>query len=95
MQRASDEEIFLKAAREDRIVITWDLDFGEVARLTGDNETSVVLFRLRDTRTDHVRERLESALTSCKAALMVGAVVVVEESRCRVRYLPVGQVPDG
>jgi hypothetical protein len=51
---------------------------------------SVVLFRLHDTRTEHVIERLQTVLDQSSAELMVGAIVVVEEGRHRVRKLPIG-----
>jgi len=46
MHRASDQAIFAKAVAEDRIVITFDLDFGTLAALAGDRSPSIVLFRL-------------------------------------------------
>ena len=91
LQRSPDAEIFAKAAAEDRVVLTFDLDFGEIAALTKARRASVVLFRLHNTRTAHVIDRLARALADCADALEKGAVVVVEESRQRVRFLPIGE----
>jgi predicted nuclease of predicted toxin-antitoxin system len=91
LQRLPNGKIFEKAIAEDRVVLTFDLDFGEIAALSVDRKTSVVLFRLHNTRTPHVIERLAGAISSCATALEKGAVVVIEESRYRVRYLPVGE----
>lgn len=66
------------------------LRFGEIAALSGGRKASVVLFRLHDTRTPHVIDRLSAALADCMPALERGAVVIVEESRYRVRPLPIG-----
>ena len=82
-------QIFLKAAAEKRIVITFDLDFGEILALSKGDWTSVVLFRLNDTTTPHVIERLEEVLSVAGVALEGGAVVVVEEARLRIRRLPI------
>ena len=90
-QRSPNGEIFAKAAAENRVVLTVDLDFGEIAALSKGRKTSVILFRLHNTRTPHVIGRLARALADCTDALEKGAVVVVEESRQRVRLLPIGQ----
>jgi predicted nuclease of predicted toxin-antitoxin system len=89
LHRLPDPQIFNKAIAEQRIVLTFDLDFGEIAALVRGRLTSVILFRLHDTRAAHVIERLASTLAVSAAALDVGAIVIVEESRHRVRQLPI------
>jgi len=88
LARLPNGEIFAKAIAERRIVLTFDLDFGEIAALAGDAVTSVVVFRLRNTRADHVIERLSAALSLASDQLNKGAIVVVEEARIRIRELP-------
>jgi predicted nuclease of predicted toxin-antitoxin system len=88
LQCLPDKEVFQKAVVEGRIVITFDLDFGEIVALSGGRTTGVILFRLRNTRTPQIIERLEKVLSDSSNALEGGAIVVVEESRYRVRYLP-------
>jgi predicted nuclease of predicted toxin-antitoxin system len=90
LQRLPDPDIFNKAHSEHRIILTFDLDFGEIAALSKGRVVSVILFRLHNTRIPHVIERLQAAL-AFREALEKGAVVVVEESRCRMRSLPIGQ----
>jgi hypothetical protein len=46
----------------------------------------VILFRLENTRTIHVIERLETVLAGSSDALARSAVVIVEEGRQRIRY---------
>jgi predicted nuclease of predicted toxin-antitoxin system len=91
LHRMPNGEIFKKAINEDRVVITFDLDFAEIAALTEGKKASVILFRLRNTRAPHVIERLSTVLENSSEALEKGAVVVVEESRHRVRFLPIGE----
>lgn len=81
LHRIPNGEIFTRAIHEGRIILTFDLDFGEILALSKGRKASVVLFRLHNTRTPHLICRLSSALEE-------GAVVVVEESRHRVRTLP-------
>lgn len=92
LQRMPDGEIFAKAISEDRVIMTFDLDFGEIVALSRGQKASVILFRLHNTRTPHLIGRLATVLAESTDALEKGAVVVVEESRHRVRYLPIGNV---
>lgn len=90
LHRLPDGEIFQKAAREQRIVLTFDLDFGEILAASGGDIVSVILFRLRNTRFSFVIQRLQDVLNQSSAALSQGAIVVVEDGRHRVRNLPIG-----
>jgi predicted nuclease of predicted toxin-antitoxin system len=90
LHRLPNGEIFAKAAAEHRILLTFDLDFGEILALSGGRVVSVILFRLHNTRTPHVIERLRMVLEESASALKQGAIVVVEEARHRVPRLPLG-----
>ena len=79
-----------KAFAEGRVILTFDLDFGEIVALSSGRIVSVILFRLHNTRTTHVIQRLQDALTF-RLELERGVVIVVEETRCRVRRLPIGR----
>lgn len=90
LQRMPDGEIFEKAASERRIILTFDLDFGEIVALSGGRRVSVILFRLHNTRTPHVIDRLHRVLEDSAQALDQGAIVVVQESRHRIRRFSSG-----
>lgn len=85
LHKLPDPEIFHKAAAEGRVVLTFDLDFGEITAHAKGKRAGVVLFRLHNTRAHHVIERLAQVLTQSAAALEEGAIVIVEEGRFRVR----------
>jgi predicted nuclease of predicted toxin-antitoxin system len=89
LHRLSDVKIFDKAARERSIVLTFDLDFGEIVAFSGSAEVSVVLFRLDNTRTDFVLRRLAAILKESGHLLSTGVIVIVEDSRHRIRRLPI------
>jgi predicted nuclease of predicted toxin-antitoxin system len=89
--RLADPNIFAKALAEDRVILTFDLDFGEIAALSRGTLAKVVVFRLRNARAANVIARLSTVLSDAQAELDRGAVVSVEESRHRVRRLPVGR----
>ena len=91
LHRMPNGEIFDKAISENRVILTFDLDFAEIVALSKGKKASVVLFRLHNTRTSHLINRLDTVLSESEEALDKGAVIVVEESRHRVRYLPIGR----
>jgi predicted nuclease of predicted toxin-antitoxin system len=91
LHRLENGEIFIKAFRESRIILTWDLDFAEILALSGRHTVSAVIFRLVNTRTPHVIERLARVLRESAQDLEEGAIISVEEGRHRVRLLPLGR----
>jgi len=91
LQRLENGAIFTKAIRESRIILTWDLDFTEILALSGRTQVSAVVFRLMNTRSAHVIERLKRVLLESAQDLEEGAIISVEEGRHRVRLLPLGR----
>lgn len=89
LQRAPDHDIFALAATEGRIILTFDLDFAEIAAAAGASLPSVLIFRLNDTRVARLIDRLSKALLNASNSLSTGAVVVVDDARIRVRDLPI------
>ncbi len=86
---ASDQAIFAVAARDRRIVITADLDFADIIAASGSATVSAILLRLRDTSPAHGLARLTAVLAACTEPLAEGAIVIVAESRLRIRRLPI------
>ena len=84
----ADCEIFARATADRRIVVTFDLDFGEIAAFARSSGIGVVLLRLRLARHSYLRERLRSALGEAAEALQSGAIVLVEDARIRIRRPP-------
>lgn len=86
-----DADIFEKAVQEGRIVLTFDLDFGEIAASASGERASVIVFRLHNTRVTHVIERLKAVLDESPTVLQESVVVSVEETRHRIRRFPIGE----
>jgi len=93
LHRLPDNDIFAKTLNEQRILLTYDLDFAEIVALSGRQRVSVIVFRLSNTRSAHAIERLEHVLNESAAALENGAMISVQEHRHRVRLLPIGRQP--
>ena len=89
MQAASDAEIFDRAARDDRVVVSADTDFGTLLAIRKQTSPSVILFR-HGTQHRPVDQAalLEANLPQLLGPLQTGSVVVIQPDRIRIRALP-------
>ncbi|TMH28974.1 MAG: hypothetical protein E6H66_20710 [Betaproteobacteria bacterium] len=94
LERATDRELVDKARGDSRVLLTFDLDFGEILALGVVDHPSVVIFRLTNERADAVNRRLEVVLAEQAEALNSGALVLVADARYRVRRLPIMRSPE-
>lgn len=83
----SDHEIFEHAAAERRIVVTFDLDFGEIVGRATERRSGVILLRLKRASRSYFSDRLAVAIAEAEDALQEGAIVLVEDARIRVRRM--------
>jgi len=88
--RLGDPAILQKARDEGRVLLTHDLDFGELMAASGAELPSVVIFRLRDMRPERVNAYLSEVVVEYQEVLEGGAILSVSEGQIRSRSLPVG-----
>lgn len=81
LDRLPDSAILARAQSEQRILLTHDLDFGELMAASGAN-------RLRNMSPDRVNAYIQRIIALHPEALAQGAVVNVAEGQIRVRLLP-------
>ena len=87
--RASDRDIMNWALERQFVVFTHDMDFGTMLALTHDVGPSVLQVRAENVLPDYLESAVIAALNQHEADLSSGALVVVDESRSRVRVLPI------
>ena len=89
LQRISDSEIITKARKEERIILTCDLDFGHIMAVAGEVCPSIIIFRLENEKPENINRRLAVVLKKSSEALAKGVIISVEETRHRVRVLTI------
>jgi len=88
LQEADDVVIFERAAREGRVIVSADTDFGTLLAVRREAAPSVILFRRGAPRIPSAQvELLVANLPNVSKALDAGSVVVFEKARVRVRSL--------
>ena len=87
--KASDHAIMDWAAENGFVIFTHDLDFGTMLALSHTRSPSVLQIRAQDILPDHLEGLVVAALKQHSSDLSSGALVVVDESRNRVRVLPI------
>ena len=86
---APDTEIMQWPRDHSCVVFTHDLDFGILLAHSKDGGPSVIQVRTQDVSPDHLGPLILSALQAHGAALESGALLTIDESKSRVRILPI------
>ena len=76
------------ALANNHVVFTHDLDFGTMLALSHAGGPSVIQIRGQDVLPSHMGALVIAALRQHEAELAAGALIVVDEKKCRVRILP-------
>ncbi len=91
LYRLPDAQVLAKAREEARIVLTMDLDFARLLAVSNCDLPAVIIFRLKDERSECVNTRLAEVLGNYTEAILSVAIVSVGEHSIRVRRLPIGR----
>jgi predicted nuclease of predicted toxin-antitoxin system len=82
---ASDEDLIERAAAEDRLILTWDKDFGELVFSHG-HRVGVILIRMRNVSLEVMVETVMDLVQSSDD--LQHLFVVIESGRVRRTPLP-------
>lgn len=88
LDRLPDSDILEKARGEQRVLLTHDLEFGELVASSGARLPSIVIFRLRNMHPERINHYLRGIITQHRDALEQGAIISLGEGQVRVRLLP-------
>lgn len=84
---SSDEQVLARAQAEDRILITFDKDFGELAfRARLPASSGIILFRISTPSSAHIARAAVTVLDS--RTDWAGHFSVIEDNRIRMTLLP-------
>ena len=86
--RAEDTEIMEYARTNEYIVFTHDLDFGTILALTRASGPSVIQVRSQNILPSSLANTVLSVVRQNREVLNKGALIVVDETRARIRILP-------
>lgn len=88
--RAKDRAVMAWAREHGHVVFTHDLDFGTLLALTRAIGPSVIQIRSHDVLPEHLEQMVVTTIRAYESQLLQGAIVTLDESRGKVRILPIG-----
>lgn len=81
----SDEEIVLLAKKERRIIVTFDLDFGEIYHFKEKGKIGVIVLRLEDQTVESVNRTLYKFFSNyAKKVNISKSLIVLKETKVRI-----------
>ncbi|MFQ5829127.1 MAG: DUF5615 family PIN-like protein [Candidatus Methylomirabilia bacterium] len=83
-----DTAVAAAAKGEQRMLLTLDLEFGDLRKYPPGSHPGIILFRPRSFGPVAVNRFVEEFMRDTESQLLAGCVVVVEPSRVRVRRPP-------
>ncbi len=86
---AKDIEILELAHRQNRVIVTQDLDFSMLVAINGYDQPSLITLRLSSAKPDVVTQRLLNLLPIIQSELSKAFAVTVNDETMRVRKLPI------
>lgn len=88
---ATDVELMAWAHERGMVVLTHDLDFGDILAATASKGPSVIQLRADRMAVDEIGRLVVSALRDYGSELEAGALLSLDVARLRVRLLPINR----
>ncbi len=91
LDRAPDRDLLALARRENRVIITADLDFPRILALSSAEGPGLILFRGGNYSDAEMRDLLERVLSEVPPEVLEVSVCVVDKRRIRFTRLPLSR----
>jgi predicted nuclease of predicted toxin-antitoxin system len=91
LDHAADREVLAVARRENRVVITADLDFPRLLALSSAEGPGLILFRGGNYSDAEMRDLLDRVLTEVPTEILETSICVVDRKRIRYTRFPLQQ----
>jgi predicted nuclease of predicted toxin-antitoxin system len=87
LEKAEDPKIVEKAIKEKMILVTFDLDFGEIFYFSAKEKIWIIVLRIRDQTVESVNKTLNWLLQSkiLEKKESQNTLMIIEEGRIRIR----------
>lgn len=89
LYKLQDIAILEKAVHEKRIILTTDMDFGQLLAFNKTQQASVIQFRTSVFTSINIREKLELLFKEFSDQLDGEFIITIEDKRIRFRKLPI------
>ena len=89
LYKLADKSILEKAFDEKRIILTTDMDFGQLLALNKSQQAPLIQFRTSVFTPVKIREKLELLFEQFADQLESDFIITIEDNRIRFRKLPI------
>lgn len=86
---ASDQKVLELARKEDRVIVTQDLDFSALLALGGYGKPSLISLRLTRSDPGTVSKKLSEIVPGKEKELRQGCAITIDDRYVRIRRLPI------
>jgi predicted nuclease of predicted toxin-antitoxin system len=88
LYKLPDKLIIEKAIIENRIILTLDMDFGQLMALDKSKQTSIIQFRTSEFTSVNIKNKLDLFFAQFNDQLDDAFIITIEDNRIRYRKLP-------
>jgi len=87
--QAPDKEIIAQARKDNRIIVTADLDYARLLALAGSSSPGIILLRGGNYSDKEMLGLIKRALMTISSDQLLDSIVVVDKKSVRRRRLPI------